>query len=385
MRLLIDYGASCNLGDLSMLEGAVGRLRDLHPRAELAVIDRGYQNTDVWDLGVSRQPERLANEDEDARRIAAEMCAPFDALHICGGGNLTDTFPWELRQKSIRMSAFIERGKPVVLTGQQLGPFQSLALQEALSQTLRRVRFVGVREPGSEDFCERAGLDRACFELMGDDSFGLAPADEAFILNLLSRMGLRPGRFLAFNLRLGFYSGGLDRHLDLIAAILKRVAGRLSLPILIVPISLNRSDDDIRAGQAVAARLSSSSAHVLQEALTPAVVKGVLGKAFGAVGVSYHFCTFALSQGVPAVCIFNGEYYARKARGLAAFWEDRRLALALDGNSPATPVDQIAHALADGKLRERLLHRAGKAVEKWRSAFDRESRAALAKPAEASR
>lgn len=433
MRLLIDYGASNNLGDLSMLEGAVGRLRELHPSAELAVIDRGFPNMGVWGLpGVSKQPEylfrpyratrgkagaplsawrghwertvfqlasvcisgvpcarsiRVSPRDvgEGTRRTVGDVCEPFDALHICGGGNLTDTFYWELVRKSILMCTFLEQGKPVVLTGQQVGPFGSMAFRRALSRTLRRIRFVGLRERGSWDFCERAGLDRAHFELMGDDSFGLAPANDALVTSLLARLGLRPGEFLAFNLRLGFYSGGLDQSLDQISAMLEQVASRLRMPILVVPISLNRWDDDIRAGQAVAAKLSSSEVLILREALTPALAKGVLGKAFGAVGVSYHFCTFALSQGVPAVCIFNGEYYAQKARGLADFWEDKRLALALEGSLATTAADSIARALSDRPLRERLSYRAGNAVGEWRSAFDRGSRAALAELAGAFR
>jgi colanic acid/amylovoran biosynthesis protein len=33
---------------------------------------------------------------------------------------------------------------------------------------------------------------------------------------------------------------------------------------------------------------------------------------------SYHAGVFALSQGIPAVCVFNCEYYENKFRGLAA-------------------------------------------------------------------
>jgi hypothetical protein len=65
--------------------------------------------------------------------------------------------------------------------------------------------------------------------------------------------------------------------------------------------------------------------------LTPATARGMLGCAFGAIGVSHHFCTFALSEAVPAICIHEGAYYEQKGRGIAAFWGDERLSSPLGG------------------------------------------------------
>lgn len=48
--------------------------------------------------------------------------------------------------------------------------------------------------------------------------------------------------------------------------------------------------------------------------MTPAAVKGVLGRAWGAVGTSYHFCTFAASMGVPVACLYDGSYYSKLVR-----------------------------------------------------------------------
>jgi hypothetical protein len=65
--------------------------------------------------------------------------------------------------------------------------------------------------------------------------------------------------------------------------------------------------------------------------LTPATTRKMLGLRVWAIGVSYRFCTFALLEAVPAICIHEGAYCKQKARGIATFWGDERLSLSLGG------------------------------------------------------
>ena len=107
---------------------------------------------------------------------------------------------------------------------------------------------------------------------------------------------------------------------------------------------------------------------------TQAASRGVhqLGQAFGAVGVSYHFCTFALTQGVPAVCLYDGDYYGQKGHGLCGFWADNRLALSLQDLTTLSAVKHIMQVFNDDRLRENLLRIAVEAVERWHSIFDQQ-------------
>lgn len=118
-----------------------------------------------------------------------EFCAPFDALHMVGGGYLTDTFPEVLVEVFCLALAFHQQGKPILLTGQQVGPFQSRVLRAHTRRLLNCARFAGLREPtGSVELCKQCGLDPRRFRVMGDDSFGLPWADEAEVLAVCQGM-----------------------------------------------------------------------------------------------------------------------------------------------------------------------------------------------------
>jgi hypothetical protein len=142
------------------------------------------------------------------------------------------------------------------------------------------------------------------------------------------------------------------------------------MPILIVPIQLVDSDSDLVSGQKLAEAASAVPVSLMRPLeLTAPLVKGVVGRAFGAIGVSHHFCTYALSQGVPAVCIYEGDYYRQKALALAACWGDNRLAMPLGQLELATAAGDIAGVLKDETLRAKLFSLSTAATQRWREVF----------------
>jgi len=402
-----------------MAEGVVLQLRDLLPGARIHSIVPRSVRTAIWDVpGVTRQAPYTVRpfavgalshvpffrHNSDFRQSAASLitmsglgrllragslslyledpaqttirklaqfCEQFDGLHIAGGGNLTDTFPRELFRKCCVIHAFAEQRKPIVLTGQQLGPFRSRLLRKALGRALRKANFVGVRDPGeSLTFCSNAHLDQGSFAFMGDDSLGLPPADDSSIRELLEQHGLRANQFLALNLRFTAYALKDPSCFQTFGSLVDKLATLFGMPILIVPIQLVGSDSDVASGQKIVDAASSASVSLMrQHDLTAPLVKGVLGRAFGAIGVSHHFCTYALSQGVPAVCIYEGDYYRQKALALAASWGDNRLALPLRRLELATAARDIARVLKDETLRAKLFSLSKTATQRWRELF----------------
>lgn len=419
MELLVESDSYGNLGDISAAEGVVLRLRDLLPRAGIrAVVPRSVATT-LWGLpGISRQaPYTVApfglgtlsnfpffrHTTDFQHRIAsawtmgglgsllragslsltfegavqttirklAQFCEQFDGLHIVGGGNLTDTFPLELFRKCCVIHAFAEQHKPIMLTGQQLGPFKRQVLRKALGGALRKANFVGLRDPGeSLTFCSEAHLAQGSFAFMGDDSLGLPPADDSSVRDLLEQHGLRANEFLALNLRFTPYALKDSSCFKTFALLVDRLARLFGMPILVVPIQLVDSDSDVVSGQKIVDAASSAPISLMQQQnLTAPLVKGVIGKAFGAIGVSHHFCTYALSQGIPAVCIYEGNYYRQKAEALAASWGDDRFALPLARLELATAASDIASVLKDETLRAKLCSLSKTATQRWHELF----------------
>lgn len=417
MKVLVDHGSSHNLGDTAMLEGVVHRLLRSSEEVEAHVIFRPSLRTGLWQvprvspvefrfarpliamgpfmttrflwrwseafagpwaaycfasLGRRLQPEAIRVGDGPSEVSLEDWCRDYDGYLVAGGGNLTDTFPGEIWRRCCLIHAFAAQGKPVVLSGQQIGPFRSRVMSDALTRALRKADFVGLREPtGSVSFCEAAGLPHDRFAVMGDDSFGIGPEASGTVDSCLERIGLSGRRFLAVNVRVATYSPIEDSQIREVAGVVSGLARRYELPVLVVPIALNEVDSDIRSGHRLAEAVGGGLVRVLDDLeLSPAVVKGILGYAFGAVGVSYHFCTFSLSQGVPAVCINRGDYYSQKGSGLCRLWGSEGLSLPLGSDPVERSIARICAVFDDEMMRRRLMIRAEGLIEKWGTIFD---------------
>lgn len=162
MKLLVDHGYSNNLGDIAMVEAAVLRLRADLPEAEIFVIEKPKFKSIVWDLPMVYRHEgygvrpflqskfknvpllqhynkqwrkmtckftiklveiflsassiSLPKKKDFGRITLGEYCKQFDALHLVGGGFLTDTFYEELFRKYLLILTFAQQNKPVIFT-----------------------------------------------------------------------------------------------------------------------------------------------------------------------------------------------------------------------------------------------------------------------------
>jgi polysaccharide pyruvyl transferase WcaK-like protein len=418
MKILVDHGSSHNLGDTAMLEAVVERLLDRSDAVEAHVIKLPLMKTRLWEnprvrpaefrftspmlglgpfwrtpflwrwskafvrpwkrycfgaLGRGLRPDGIRVDDGHSGEVSlAEWCRDYDGYLVVGGGNLTDRFPPEVWRRCCFIHAFADQGKPVVLSGQQVGPLESRVMRRAVSRALRRADFVGLREPtDSVDFCREARLSPDRFAVMGDDSFGVEPEDSARINAMLEHRGLSRGRFLAVNVRVANYSDVDQSHLREIAELFSALADWFEMPLLVVPIALNEADSDVRSGYRLAEAIGGDRVRVLDDSgLTPEAVKGVLGHAFGAVGVSYHFCTFALSQGVPAICIHQGDYYGQKGRGLCRLWGFDGLSMRIGDHDVEHSLRQVSEVFADCKHHDAIRERAEGLIGNWSRMID---------------
>ncbi|WP_447980391.1 polysaccharide pyruvyl transferase family protein [Candidatus Nitrospira bockiana] len=430
MKVLIEHRSGANLGDIAMIEGTVARLRLVCPDAEIYVPERVGFTTDLWrsprvhrvrDYAVSYPSRaqlagrrfwwRYASTLEHCAQwvltrtvgagvgagllpvtaparascgggTLADFCRPFDALLLPGQCGLTDYFPDCLIQQCCTILAFAEQGKPVLLTGQQLGPLRNANYRRLVGRALRAAVFLGLREPTETISISReAGCAGDRVELMGDDSFALPAAHPAEVDACLDSIGMKDRRFIAVNIRLGYYAREHSRHVEKIAAVLNDVADRSRLPLVFVPTSFEALDSDVETARHLAGVVPSL--RVLDgKGCSAGVIKGAFGRAVGAVCISYHACTFALSQGVPAVCLYDGAYYGQKARGLCAFWGDERLGVDLQEMEAGEAAGAIMGVIEDDAFRCTLGRRAASAIETWNRIFESRMRAAL-QPSEA--
>lgn len=415
-KILINHSAGNNFGDMAMLESVVRRLLNTTNGVNLYIQDNPALPRQMWEwnninrvavrvsepirripyihripfvrryssqlkkigtryfhvmLDRAMNPSGIRVDSQPQRDTLGNWCSEYDAMCVVGQGGLTDVFIENVWQHCCLVHTFALQGKPVIFTGQQIGPIRSWLTQNLLQRALRKAKFVGLREPtDSLNFCEQA-LDANRFALMGDDSFGLAATDFEQVKSFLSRFNLSPGKFIATNVRVGGYAPSHAKYIQQIAHLMSNLSKRYDLPVVVVPISLDRWDSDLTSGYQLVEAIKSDRIQVLDsQELNAALVKGILGQAYAAVGVSYHFCTFALSSGVPAICIFDGDYYSQKARGLSCFWGDERLALPLNKLDLNEATRQVCEVIEDCQFRAELRTRADLAIQKWQEIFD---------------
>jgi colanic acid/amylovoran biosynthesis protein len=125
----------------------------------------------------------------------------------------------------------------------------------------------------------------------------------------------------------------------------------------------------------VAARIIDGLEHARLDASVAATVGGLIDRVSECrlvVTGSYHCAVFALSQGIPSVCIHHSEYYALKFRGLA---DQFKVGCAVIDRSDAAFHDQLRDAILESwrtadELRPELLRAAEKQVEAGSRAYD---------------
>jgi polysaccharide pyruvyl transferase WcaK-like protein len=416
MNILVDHGYGHNMGDAAMLDGVLQKISSIAPEASLFVPDhsdikktfhhikqlivlndftlniqhlpyvwrweRPVLNSLFLSVRILNRASSLGIRYKDNNTISltlGDFCRQFDALHIAGGGFLTDIFFSVFIKKLCLISTFIEQNKPVILTGQQLGPFQSFLSKTNLAEVIKKVQFLGLRDPVySMDFCRQAGMKNENFALMGDDSFGLDVKERREADNALESMGVKPNAFIAFNIRLADYLQITGEQVRAAGMLLSALSKELKMPVLIVPIEFGNKNSCLKAGENFLECYPGGEIKLFNpQETSPALLKGVIAKAFAALGVSYHFCTFALSSGVPAVCLYQGDYYKQKAQTLSSFWGEEKILLSLgqlsEGNMDLA-LKQTVNFFKEVSFREGLAEKAARAAEKWHAVFDTQLR-----------
>jgi len=364
MKILIDNGATDNIGDLAMLEGIVTLLSSSFPEHELYVVKKNKLHSDIWNLkgvlSVNDYKISLLQHNNKSKyyvhlrklmlfflmkKIAfggksknlkisdcsestmEEFVSKFDVLHVGGGGFLNDVFVHELIKKVYLIKTFKSQGKPVVLTGQQVGPFNYKTSFNFFCNVSNDINFFGLRDKlASLYWCKKALVPNNCYSVTGDDSLGVNSSRDSVTDNIFNKFSLFRNKYIVINMRKAGYAVNKKCEIEKFIAVLHRIHKKFKLNLLFVPISYNNDDSDVRSGKFVQRECRDLPINVVEDVLTPSQAKFIIGNSFGAIGTSYHFCVFALSEGVPAVCLSSGNYYDQKSKGIADYWDDKRIA-----------------------------------------------------------
>lgn len=370
-----EYG---NMGDVSMLQIGVERLRVLFPRASIEVLTDSAANLArfcptakpldnrgraLWfadgvllgrygnliprrcvDLLVrckrtlrSRWPKlveailkwslKLRSRPADAEAVTAFTLALQDAdlLMVCGAGGFYDGCQtWNCEILDL-LEAAIQRDIPVVMLGQGLGPLTDPLVIERATAVLPKVKYITLRGGrGSSAIARSLGIAESKVETTGDESVELA---------FRSRSAER-GQGLGINLRYAASAVTNDDDIENIRPVLQDFARRHNVPLIPLPIAIQiytRDDLAIKKlligfdEQSDGGRTLDTPLKVIkQAALCRVVVTG-----------AYHAAVFALAQGIPVITLAKSAYFANKLLGLEDQFGDGCQTILL--SEPAVP------------------------------------------------
>jgi len=367
VRIVIEHGEHQhrNRGDVAMLQVAVSRLRGLWPHAEIAVVTGdpdllgellpGTVPVRLRHGGRSRVVSRLRGRGEDDPLAGADLVAAI------GGGYLNDVDPGQTERVLGTLAEAQERGIPCVMFGQGIGPLRDPALRGLAAQVLPGVAFIALREGvAGVDLLRGLGVTAERVTVTGDDAIPLARSDAPAAL----------GAGLAVNHRLAAYLGADDADTAVIRAAVQACA--FARGAALIPIPVSEWDDD-RPGTARITDGYPFVEHPEPPSAPPAWAIKRLDRARVVVTSTYHLAVFALSRGIPAVCVASSDYYRHKFTGLAQLFGPGCVMVDLDGAHPEAALTAAVDAVweAADMLRPGLLDAADRQIALGEAAYAR--------------
>lgn len=267
----------------------------------------------------------------EARSVLDEI-ASADLLLNVGGGNLNSVIPTELYKKCTTYLAARILKKPVILSGQTIGPFTKRLDALYARFCLNQVKMVTLRDKDTSHQRLRAiGVSKPVMSDAADDAMTIPSISEKEAEELLRSQAsdlwwnLQASLIVVMNLKgsLMVYKGenrspGLEREVDLLAKIADALVRVYGAKIFFLPTAYNPVVNDLGPHRDVISRMRfARNAICVEEEYDDATLKGIIKLAHVAIGARYHFAVFAASNLVPFLGIASGLYQQTKLKGLA--------------------------------------------------------------------
>lgn len=358
MKVFLDHGeAYQNLGDEAMLQSAIDKFRFYYPQCKIIVpstspdllptrilddveivpsllpffsrLNRLYKLASKQYISdklpdATKLVDYILNSNRDAnisivksQYRLTEAIQSSDIFYGVGGAYFNDFYPLGIGYKRW-MYHQINSNTVSTLSAQGFGPLETRWARKATKEAINNLDLVTFRDSSYS----KETIGRLCPDveqkIVGDEAFGLQIAKSTKIDEYLRSAGLEPeSEFVAFHYRATDYTQDTAHLVDKLARIIDSLTDNLDLPIVFIPMSYGKhSGHDRKYGKRIKQNVNSEDFYIGPESNKSQIIKGVVGRSFLALGLSYHFHVFALSQAIPALVLYSGEYYRLKSEGL---------------------------------------------------------------------
>jgi polysaccharide pyruvyl transferase WcaK-like protein len=414
-RILVDSGDySCgNLGDVAMLMVALRRLRNVFPDARLDVLtdnpgvlsahcpearpvprkgrDQWFGTEDglgglewllprvssqisrikeglrrqrpgVWET-IVRVKMRLRGSSGSNVRAFLDSLLNADLCVVAGAGGITDHAHAWSRQVLNLLELATEWNIPTAVMSHGLGPLRNGQLRERAGAVLSTASLVALREKRAGlPLLRTMGVSKPCSRVTGDDAVELA----------YEARPDAPGSAVGINLRVARSADVGRESIPLVREPCLAFARSKGVRLLPVPIGHGRASHDAATLREIFAGVDDASDGGASLD-TPLKVIQQAGRCRIVVTGAYHGAVFALSQGIPAICIARAPYFVDKFLGLADQFGRGCEVLFLDAADFAARLRTAMEVawLESDRLQAGLLAAASRQVDASRDAYAR--------------
>ena len=269
-------------------------------------------------------------------RLALDEIASADLVFNVGGANLNSIITQELYKKCAIYLAARILGKPVIVSGQTIGPFYKWLDRRVAAFALNQVRMITLRDKDvSRRRLHEIGVIKPEIFDTADDAMTLPflSAEESFKV-LRNDAGdnwieMKSDLTVGLNLKgaLKIFKGpgrtsDVSQEINLLAKIADKTIERYNAKIVFIPTDYGHGVDDRELHRIILSSMKYKKRGVcLEGRYDDITLKGIIGLMDLAIGSRYHFCVFAASMGVPTIGIASGVYQMTKLKGLMDLYD----------------------------------------------------------------
>ena len=315
----------------------------------------------LFNAWIFKKINRTIFLNEEGKRLLNHLRGA-DLLFNVGGGNIKGGFC----DRFIIYSTCRIFGKPVIVSGQTIGPFDRWIGKKIAGFFLNKVDVITLRDTMSINVLEDLGVHKPIIKETADDAV-LLPAisrEEIKRIFLTEKIedhhpliGINTNAYLKSIMPNRYYE--LNEIKQVLADVADCLISELGARIIFIPMDYNAdSDDRVSAYEVLELMKHKDRANVIINGYDDHTLKGIIGQLDAGIGLRYHFIVFATTMQVPTIGIYLGEYYKMKIGGILELTEQEKYAIDFEKTSPEEIVDLVKDALQDkDKIKKKLEER----------------------------